>query len=456
MAQVSRNAPGKDGLTMETKQATIIGLGYVGLPLSLIMWNSGYEVFGLDVRQSYVDALNNGCVKMAESFNGEPIEKVLSRAVASGRFHVTTDPSKALNYDNQKIIMTVGIPLKDNAADTSDLESALKTLSKHLRKNALIVARSTLIVGYTRAYIAPMLEKLTGMSSTADFDLAFSSERMAENVAFEELIGMVTPVAGLTPKATRRAVEFLTDIGIRDVREASCPEAVEAAKVFENIARDVNIALANEYANFCTAMNLDTKEVMDLIRTHKRVGFLHQPGPGVGGHCLPQAMYYLKPTSDKLGVEIPVISTARKANVNQPKHIAEIATAWIKNRGIKNPKVGIIGLAMKDYSTDARWSPAVDVLDNLMKSGIDAWAYDSVVDWDQVAVKPNHISQTIEELVKGCDVVIIGAKQPPMPEKGNADAKMFETMNKPGLVLDCRFAFDKNLVTSMGLDYHAL
>ena len=441
---------------MEDKKATIIGLGYVGLPLSLIMWNSGFEVFGLDVRQSYVDQLNNGCVVMAEAFNGEPIDKVLTRAVASGRYHATTDPSKALDYDNQKIIMTVGIPLKDNKADTSDLESAINTLSKHLRKGALVVARSTLIVGYTRSYVAPMLEKLTGMSATNDFDLAFSSERMAENVAFEELIGMVTPVAGLTPKATKRAVEFLTAIGIKDVREASCPEAVEAAKVFENIARDVNIALANEYANFCTAMNLDTKEVLDLIRTHKRVGFLHQPGPGVGGHCLPQAMYYLKPTSDKLGVEIPVISTARKANVNQPKHIADIALEWLKVKGIKNPKVGIVGLAMKDYSTDARWSPAVDVLENLMKFGADVWAYDPIVDMSQVAVKPNNIAKSLDQLVKDCDVIVIGAKQPPMPEKGNSDAVIFAGMHKPGLVLDCRFAFDKKQIEAMGLDYHAL
>lgn len=441
---------------MADKKATIIGLGYVGLPLSLIMWDSGYEVFGLDVRQSYVDALNNGCVVMAEAFKGEPIESVLKRAVASGRYHVTTNPSKALDYDNQKIIMTVGIPLKDNKADTTDLESALNTLSKHLKKGALVVARSTLIVGYTRSYVAPTLEKLTGLSATEDFDLAFSSERMAENVAFEELIGMVTPVAGLTPKATRRAVEFLTDIGIKDVRQASCPEAVEAAKVFENIARDVNIALANEYANFCTAMNLDTKEVLDLIRTHKRVGFLHQPGPGVGGHCLPQAMYYLKPTSDKLGVNIPVISTARKANVDQPSHIAKIVTDWAKEKGITNPKVGLIGLAMKDYSTDARWSPAVDVLDNLMKEGLDVWTYDPVVDMSQVEVKPKHVAKELNDLIKDCDIVVIGAKQPPMPEKGNTDPKIFAGMKKPGLVLDCRFAFDRKAVMDMGLDYKAL
>lgn len=441
---------------MADKKATIIGLGYVGLPLSLIMWDSGYEVFGLDVRQSYVDALNNGCVVMAEAFRGEPIESVLKRAVASGRYHITTDPSKALGYDGQKIIMTVGIPLKDNKADTSDLESALHTLSKYIKKGALVVARSTLIVGYTRSYVAPTLEKLTGLSATDDIDLAFSSERMAENVAFEELIGMVTPVAGLTPKATKRAVEFLTDIGIKDVREASCPEAVEAAKVFENIARDVNIALANEYANFCTAMNLDTKEVLDLVRTHKRVGFLHQPGPGVGGHCLPQAMYYLKPTSDKLGVNIPVISTARKANVEQPAHIAKIVTDWAMEKGIKNPKVGLIGLAMKDYSTDARWSPAVDVLDSLMKAGLDVWTYDPVVDMSQVEVKPKHVAKDLDELTKDCSIIIIGAKQPPMPEKGNANPDMFSDMKKPGLVLDCRFAFDRKAVMDMGLDYKAL
>lgn len=437
------------------KRATVMGLGYVGLPLSLVMWDAGFEVFGLDIRRDYIEGLMSGYVVMTESFKGEPIQSVLKRAVASGRYRPTTNPDEALGYENQKVILTVGIPLKDGATDTSDLEAALETLGKRVIRGALIVARSTVIVGHTRSFIKPRLEKHSGLSATEDFSLAFSSERMAENAAFEELVGMATPVAGLTDLATKRAAELLRDIGVKNVIEASSPEAVETAKVFENIARDVNIALANEYANFCTAFGLDTKEVLSLVRTHKRVGFLHQPGPGVGGHCLPQAMSYLKPTADQIGAQLPVIAAARKANDNQPRHIAGLAKAWLDQKGINGGKVALIGLAMKDFCSDARLSPAVDLLRALQSfEGLNVVAWDPVADLSWVGGLPK-MAKSFESAVARADVVIIAARQKPMTAETMPVSKL-GGMNRPGLVLDCRFAFDRAEAIKHGVDYMAL
>lgn len=237
---------------------------------------------------------------------------------------------------------------------------------------------------------------------------------MAEGAAFEELVGMTTPVAGITPEATEAAATLLERMGIKNVVRASCPEAVETAKVFENIARDVNIALANEYANFCAAYNLDTREVLDLVRTHKRVGFLHQPGPGVGGHCLPQAMHYLKPTADGIGAVLPVIETARQANIEQPVHIAEIAIIWVKKNAVPNPKVAILGLAMKDFSTDARWSPAVDIARRIsQEQDIELVVWDPLVDRSHIDINLN-FADSLEEAVKDACVVITGARQLPL------------------------------------------
>ena len=435
------------------KKVTVIGLGYVGLPLALTFWDAGFEVFGLDVREKYIKELSMGKVKMAEALRGESIESILKKAVESGRFHLTTDSSIALDYDNQRIVLTVGIPLKNNVADPGDLEKALQTLGEHIRKGALIVARSTLIVGYTRSFIKPRLEKFSNLSADTDFDLAFSSERMAENVAFEELVGMITPVAGLTTKATKRAAELLREMGVKNVLEASCPEAVETAKVFENIARDVNIALANEYANFCTAYGLDTKEVLALVRTHKRVTFLHHPGPGVGGHCLPQAMFYLKPTADDVGVALPVIINARIANDNQPIHIARIATKWLLAKEIKNPKITIIGLSMKDFSTDGRLSPAIAIVEELIKDKtINLVCWDPICDID---TSKYLMAKTLEQAVKDANVVIITARQQPMPE-GISSINTLNGISKSCLLLDCRFAFDREEAISFGLEYIAL
>lgn len=436
-------------------KATVIGLGYVGLPLSLVMWSNGLEVYGLDVRANYIDALKLGDVKMSESYNGEPIQSVLKRAVASQKFHPTTNADEALGYDNQKIILTVGIPLEGKNATTKDLESALEVLGKRLRKGALVVARSTLIVGYTRSFIQPRLEQYSGLKAGVDFDLAFSSERMAENVAFEELVGMVTPVAGITPQATKRAAEFLREMGVRDVREASCPEAVEAAKVMENIARDVNIALANEYANFCTAFGLDTKEVLDLVRTHKRVGFLHHPGPGVGGHCLPQAIHYLKPAAESVRVGLPVIACARVANDNQPMHIAQLAANWLGAKGIKDGKVVLLGLAMKDFCTDARLSPAVDLAKALLELKQNVVCWDSYADLAGIDGLPTVVAD-LKDAVNGSNVVIIGTRQAPFPEKGLAPIELLSGVAAPSMLLDCRFAFDRMQAMAAGFDYFAL
>ncbi len=437
-------------------KVTVIGLGYVGLPLSLTLLDAGFEVFGLDVRADYIEQVKSGTVTMFEEKDGESIQSILKKAMDTGRYHPTTNPDEALGYDDQKIILTVGIPLVDNRADPADLSSALETLGTRLKKGALVIARSTLIVGQTRNFIAPRLEKYSGLKVPDDFDLAFSSERMAEGAAFAELTGMTTPVAGLTPVATEKAASLLEQMGVSNVVRASCPEAVETAKVFENIARDVNIALANEYANFCTAYNLDTKEVLDLVRTHKRVGFLHHPGPGVGGHCLPQAMYYLKPAADEVGASLPIIETSRKANFYQPEHIAKLAVDWLSENNIKHGKIAIIGIAMKDYSTDARWSPAAAIAKYLKENHDgELVVWDNNVDRKHVGVELNYI-ESIDEAVKNAFIVITGARQDPLLPGTFNDVEILKGMKDKSLLIDTRFLFEKTKVEGKGIEYKAL
>ena len=245
-------------------------------------------------------------------------------------------------------------------------------------------------------------------------------------------------------------------MGVKNVVRASCPEAVETAKVFENIARDVNIALANEYANFCTAYNLDTKEVLDLVRTHKRVGFLHHPGPGVGGHCLPQAMYYLKPAADEIGAKLPVIETSRKANFYQPEHIAKLALDWLTEKNIKHGKIAIIGVAMKDYSTDARWSPAAAIAKYLKENHDgELVVWDNNVDREHVGVELDYVA-CMYEAVKGASIVITGARQEPLLPDASNDMGLLDGMEDESLLIDTRFLFKKNDVEGKRIEYKAL
>lgn len=415
----------------------VIGLGYVGLPLALSFAMKGYKVFGVDSNESLIEELKNGITYHLESYNGKSIQEILNEQLRNGNFVPILDYDKALKSADD-VIVTVPIPVYGGKPYFEYLISCARKISENLRKNQLILLRSTVVPGTTRNIFLPILEE-SGLKCGEDFYLAYASERIAEGRAFEEFENMPTALAGFCENSTKRAVDLIKVICKQEIIVASSFEVVETAKVIENLQRDINIAMVNEFERFTKAMNLDIFEVIKVANTHKRVNLLY-PGPGVGGFCIPNAFYYLDAKAQELGVELKLSKTARMFNEGVPYYISDLVMRVIERHGCPK-KVAVLGIAMKDYSSDDRLSPAIEIIKILKDRGIEVKAFDP-------AVKTEYDFKvgSLQEALKGTRVVLILAKQ-----HGIEFDKIFEHIPpSDAIVVDTRDVFSYNYAKEKG------
>jgi len=268
------------------KKLAVVGLGYVGLPLALTYALDGFQVFGVDIDPRRIASINTSSLSMREDFDGVPVNDVLRRCLADGSLTVTSkfdDLPKGVST----FIITVGIPI-DHAwvLDMSMLTGACTELGKLLKKGDLVICRSTVPVGTTRGLVLSTLERESGLVAGMDFDLAYSSERIAEGRAYDEFRHMPLVVGGINGRSLDRATQVLGAVNSEPVFKASSIELVEAAKMFENAQRDVNIAVADQLARFANRFGIPTWELVEACNTHSRVRIL-MPGIGVGGTASP-------------------------------------------------------------------------------------------------------------------------------------------------------------------------
>ncbi|MGE5405157.1 MAG: nucleotide sugar dehydrogenase [Candidatus Saccharibacteria bacterium] len=357
------------------KKVAVFGLGFVGLPLALSFAMRGCQVYGVDIDPNLINELNNGVTHHLEAYGSKSIQQILREELDSGRFQATGDGAQAIK-ECANIIVTVGIPVTDSAADMKPLEMVCKTIAMGLKANDVLLIRSTVIPGTTRRHVVPWLET-SGLRAGEDFYLAYSSERIAEGKAFYEFENMPAVLAGINAQSTDKAVELMSIVTKAEIHKASQMEVVECAKVMENVSRDVNIAMSNEFARYTASIGVDIFEVIRAANTHQRVNLL-TPGPGVGGYCLPNALYYLLPRTQETGLDLPLLKTARAINDSVPAYVAGMA---LRNLPVppNQAKLAVLGIAMKDYSNDDRISPAIDVIGHLQMAGCTVAAYDPAV-----------------------------------------------------------------------------
>ncbi|WP_276914713.1 nucleotide sugar dehydrogenase [Aneurinibacillus aneurinilyticus] len=355
----------------------VIGLGFIGLPLSLSYARKGANVVGIDVSEMLVKEINEGKSHHLEYFEGKSLAQILQEQIAAGRFTATTSYEEAAtSVDNY--IITVGIPVKDGDPEMHYLISACETLAGVLKKGDTIILRSTVIPGTTEELVKPLLEK-SGLVAGVDFHLAYASERIAEGRAFEEFIHMPLALGGINEASARRAKDVLTFVTEAEVTISDI-KVVETSKIIENVQRDVNIAMVQQFARFAEKAGIDTFELIRVANTHTRVNLL-TPGPGVGGYCLPNALYYLLPKAKELGVDLHLLETARQINDSVPQVLVHMAEAELSKQGkaLGRSKVAVLGLAMKDFSNDDRISPPHHLVQLLQETGATVVAYDPAV-----------------------------------------------------------------------------
>jgi UDP-N-acetyl-D-glucosamine dehydrogenase len=387
-------------LVTSDRRIAVIGQGYVGLPLALSFVEAGCDVTGVD----------RSAARVAELLAGHsPIDDVddarLRSALDRG-FRVVGSAEAAIG-DADVVFVCVPTPITESKdPDLTPVVEAGRLVAAQLRRGQLIVLQSTTFPGTTTGPFRAVLEE-SGLDAGADFDLAFAPERVNPGDPASASRAVPRLVGGTTPSATARAAAVLRSINDQVV-ELSSPDAAEMAKIFENVFRNVNIALANQLALLCERMSLDVWEVIDAAAT-KPFGFMRfQPGPGVGGHCIPVDPYYLSWRAREFDFVDRFVELAGDINLRMPRHVVELTDHALNERGraVRGARVAILGVAFKPNVQDARNSPASDVIEGLLERGAIVGYHDPHVPSFTVAGHELR-SEPLATLVRGADVVVV-------------------------------------------------
>lgn len=352
-------------------KVSIIGQGYVGLTISAFAAEF-YEVTGFDNNQRVVDQLNSG-ISHIEGVDSSTLKKWLK----ADKFRATTDPAE---IDGSNIIViAVPTPLSsDRQPDLAYIDSACKTIGENLKNAALIINESTSFPGTIRNYIKPAIEKYS--KSKLDLLFAISPERVDPGRGDYNQKNTPRLYAGLTPEASLKTREFYSKF-CDELVEVSSPEVAEAAKLFENTFRQVNIALVNEFAQIANALGISVYETLDAANT-KPYGFMKfSPSAGVGGHCIPVDPTYLAAAAEELGVPATFIRRANQVNLEMSKYVVDRVEA--DNGGsLRGKNVLVVGVAYKPNVADVRETAAELVIEHLKSRGaVVAWHDDVVNTW---------------------------------------------------------------------------
>jgi UDP-N-acetyl-D-glucosamine dehydrogenase len=408
-------------------KTAIVGLGYVGLPLSFQFARSNVPVLGLDIDQSKVEALNQG-----RSYIKHIPSEAVRDAIQSGTFCASTDFSRIREVD--AVIICVPTPLnKNREPDISYILDTGKSIAPYLRKGMLVVLESTTYPGTTDEDLRAVLEKLSGLVAGRDFHLAFSPEREDPGNPDSKVAVIPKVVGGYTPACLEKAMHLYSK-AIKTLVPVSSCRAAEAAKLLENTFRSVNIALVNELKVVYSAMGIDVWEVINAAKT-KPFGFMpFYPGPGLGGHCIPIDPFYLTWKAREYGQNTRFIELAGEVNTSMPTYVVHrVADALNEQqKPIKGSSILVLGLAYKPNVDDERESPSYVLMEMLKGRGAKVsyhdpyvpvikptrehphwagtrsveWTRESIAAFDCVLVATNHACFNYKELAAwaGCIV----------------------------------------------------
>jgi UDP-N-acetyl-D-glucosamine dehydrogenase len=374
----------------------IIGLGYVGLPLAVAFARAGAEVVAVDIDPRKIEAIAAG---------SSYIEDVASDDLAevAGAIEPTTHYARLAAAE--AILICVPTPLTSNREpELTPLIDAARGLSDVIRRDQLIVLESTTYPGTTRDRLQPLLEE-SGLAAGRDFHLAFSPERVDPGRTDFTLRTTPKVVGGLTEACADRAEELYAMVCDTVIR-VSTPEAAELTKLLENIFRSVNIALVNELALLTDRMGIDIWEVIDAASS-KPYGFMRfEPGPGMGGHCLPVDPFYLSWRAREFDMSTEFIELAGKINQQMPYHcVSKVERALNdRSRAVRGSRIALLGVSYKPGVSDVRESPALKIIAVLLGLGAEIVYHDP-----HVATLPDYGLESIplDEALEGADLALI-------------------------------------------------
>lgn len=422
-----------EDLLCKREAISVIGLGYVGMPLAIELAKH-FKVVGFDLNQDKVEEYRQG---------HDATQEVGDEALKESTAFFSSDP--AILDEAQFHIIAVPTPINmDKTPDFSPLIGASKELGKHLRPGAMIVYESTVYPGATEEICAPCLEKTSGLKCGEDFWIGYSPERINPADKTHTLRNIRKVVSGLTPEATKLISSVYEKIIDAGVFQASNIKTAEAIKVVENSQRDINIAFMNEIAMVFDLMGISTSEVVDGMNTKwNALGFT----PGlVGGHCIGVDPYYFTYNAENLGYHSQIILSGRKINDSMGQYIADIAIRELVKAGYapKDANVAVLGLTFKENCPDTRNSKSMDIVRRLNEYGV----YPAIVDPyltkapQQVSVKRN---ETQLSSLRDIDCIILAVAH---DEFGKELPESLETIlsqsDKPNIIIDVKSMLNKD------------
>lgn len=496
---------------------TVVGLGYVGLPLATLFAEEGAQVIGCDINPAVIQLVKMGSAHIVEhdvswllqegaktidntcpncgvrlfNFKSETfcpscgrlaliteygvrlsdkmakthktlikkrisLETLIKKVTKEGRLKATTDITAATK-EADIILICVGTPLKpDKTPDNTALISACHSVGEGLKKGDLVILKSTVSPGTTDGTVKPILEKESGLRAGADFGLAHVPERIKEGHAIFEF-RTIPRIAGGIDHRSAAAATSVFNIFPAPVHSFDSPRITEASKLFENIYRDVNIALVNELALICEKTGINVRAAISAANTDPKTHLL-TPGPGVGGYCLPKDPYYLIHPSIQAGYKPRLIPLARQVNDEMPEHVVELVKDTFTELRIpvKGIRVAVLGLSFKGNSGDLRNTPAIPIINRLLGLGGDLVAHDPFANFDEIKQSfPNlNCTRNVEKAIAGTNCVVIVTDH---LEYAKLEAsQMIRIMARPAVLVDARQMIEPEKALKAGFIYRGL
>lgn len=374
---------------MTYNKICVLGMGYIGLPTACTFATHGIHVIGVDINQEIVHGLQNGHLHIYEP----GLRTLAKSAMDSGNLSISDEPEPA-----DAFIIAVPTPItEEKKADLEAVKSAARSIIPHVQKGNLVVLESTSPPRTTTDIVAPILEK-SGLKAGADFMLAYSPERVLPGKILEELIQNTRVIGGIDERSAAAGKELYSTFVKGDILVTNATTA-EMVKLMENTYRDINIAIANEFAQLADRFGVDAWEAIQIANRHPRVNILN-PGPGVGGHCISVDPWFLVEAAPDIS---PLVHTAREVNDNQPRFVIENMKK--KLGALAHRKVTTLGLSYKANIDDLRESPAVVIVNLLLKEQAAVTVYEPYKpDGFHGAAKT---ANSMQEALQDCEILLL-------------------------------------------------
>lgn len=417
------------------KSICVVGLGYIGLPTAVMFANHGHKVHGVDVNEKAISMIQQKQLHIEEY----GLQERLDKAIDSGALTVSTTPVKA-----DVFIIAVPSPIKsDKTANLEYVRVATASTVPFLEKGNLVILESTVPPRTVEDVMMPELIK-SNLEIGTELFVSHSPERVIPGKVFTELVTNDRIIGGINEESARQTTKLYQSFVEGQMHETDATTA-ELVKVMENTYRDVNIAFANELAKIAQNIGVNVWEAIKLANFHPRVN-IHWPGPGVGGHCIavdPWFLVELDPQQAKM------IHLARQTNDGMPSYTAQLTADILHAKGIKDPKIAVLGLAFKGNIDDMRESPSVDVVMQLRERKLDLNAFDP-------HIKTNNLleqTQTQDEAVTNASAILILTDHQAFKD---IDPEKVKSQMKNHIIIDTKNCIDRKKWETAGFDVYVL